>query len=280
MKPIDARRGGFSLIEIMAAITVLAIILYIIGAAYSSVNATWNQTANASDQNTGGRAVLAFMARELSSAVVSPEYQMEVSPEKDPYNEYQVASDRIYFCARINTPRKTSSQSHRNIMEVMYFSQAADEEDDVEAKTGFDYQKLNRAILYGTEKMCSFGRATENKFISEILTTGNNQNRVPLLSGIRRFKVTVYCLNMQNPSQAPVPMPNYSSKKDLYDGSGLLKFVPVYADLFLEVMGSDHSRVASLSGSKAPLYAEQNAERYSTRVHFANVNGYLQGVIP
>jgi prepilin-type N-terminal cleavage/methylation domain-containing protein len=281
MKSTDVRRSGFSLIEIMAAITVLAIILYIIGQAYSSVNGAWRETSSSSDMNSGGRAVLAFMSRELGSAVVNDRYQMKVvhDASSDTYAEYAVKNDRIYFNGMVNFPRsyKNSSgktQENRSLMEILYYAADATTT-DVDKKIGFKYQKVMRAMKYNSSEMSAYGKDAKSVKIDASISPGTNQDSRPLLSFVRSFKVRLYCLDRSSPN-APkiVEMPDGYDSTD--SSKGWPKFVPVYADLFLEVLGHDQSQVAAMSGSKAALYTEGNAEKFSTRVYFQNTAGLNQ----
>lgn len=62
--------AGFSLIEIMVAVAILAVIVLIMSAVYHQSSLAWDAGMRKAKGNVTGRAVLGFIARELSGAVV------------------------------------------------------------------------------------------------------------------------------------------------------------------------------------------------------------------
>jgi len=73
----DERRTGglpaaFTLIEVLVAMTVLAILVLMAANIFQSSSASWNIGTQKADMNTAARAALDFMARELQSAVAGP----------------------------------------------------------------------------------------------------------------------------------------------------------------------------------------------------------------
>jgi len=65
-------QSGFTLIEVLVAMTVLAVMVLMVANIFQSSSASWNIGTQKADMNTAARAALDFMARELASAVAGP----------------------------------------------------------------------------------------------------------------------------------------------------------------------------------------------------------------
>ena len=64
--------AGFTLIEVLVAMTVLAVMVLMVANIFQSSSASWNIGTQKADMNTAARAALDFMVRELASAVAGP----------------------------------------------------------------------------------------------------------------------------------------------------------------------------------------------------------------
>lgn len=67
-----SQQSGFTLIEVLVAMTVLAILILMVANIFQGSSLAWNIGTQKSDMNTAARAALDFMARELESAVAGP----------------------------------------------------------------------------------------------------------------------------------------------------------------------------------------------------------------
>src|ERR1035437_3904154 len=65
-------RAAFTLIEVLVAMTVLAVMVLMAANIFQSSSAAWNIGTQKADMNTAARAALDYMARELASAVAGP----------------------------------------------------------------------------------------------------------------------------------------------------------------------------------------------------------------
>lgn len=63
---------GFTLIELLVAMTILLIITMIVAQIFQQANRAWDTGMNKVEVNMRGRAVVDFIARELSQAVYDP----------------------------------------------------------------------------------------------------------------------------------------------------------------------------------------------------------------
>lgn len=65
---------GFSLIEILVAMTILVILVLIMSNVFHQSTVSWDGGLRKAEGNTTGRAVLGLLARELTEAVCDPRY--------------------------------------------------------------------------------------------------------------------------------------------------------------------------------------------------------------
>ncbi len=73
---IDGRNGahcsfGFTIIELLVAMTILMVIVMIVGLFFQSANSTWNSGTKRAEVNMEGRALVDYMAQELSQSVTN-----------------------------------------------------------------------------------------------------------------------------------------------------------------------------------------------------------------
>lgn len=66
-------RGGFSLIEILVATTILVILVLVMSSIFHQSSVAWDGGVRKTENNLMARALLGFMSRELSQAVMDPD---------------------------------------------------------------------------------------------------------------------------------------------------------------------------------------------------------------
>ena len=100
---VSGRPGpaAFTLIEVLAAMTVLVIILMLLGQVFSGSTLAWETGTRRMDQNIGARAVMDLIARDLSGAIV-----LKLDPSGvSPYSSGATSSLRFLTLAQ--TPDST-----------------------------------------------------------------------------------------------------------------------------------------------------------------------------
>ena len=235
-------RAGFTLIEIMVAMSVLAILVMLIGNIFQQVSASWNIGTHSADANTAARAALNYMAQELSQAVAGP---VEASP----------GAKALYG----------------NDLDNLIFEVVDGEEVRVvtlsgDVSLGSDRRgALRRSAFYwvgGTNLLIRYARQTNR---DESYTKDPDQSAGPkeLIRNVVDFWMCVY-----------------TNRVDLLNGNfeeniTLTNSLPVCIDIYLSILGEgDMDRYKALSGNAQDEFRESNAQCYSTRVYFLNRQGY------
>ena len=110
----ERRGGGFSLIEILAAMTILLVIMLIIATIFHQASIAWDSGMRRSEGNMMARASIAFMARELFEAVT---FKDVMSGET---SNIQDKSDDITFFALLNE----GTTGYRVLRKIRYYQDA------------------------------------------------------------------------------------------------------------------------------------------------------------
>jgi prepilin-type N-terminal cleavage/methylation domain-containing protein len=81
MRSSHEHRPGFTLIEVLIAITILAFLVVVLASLVSGVSRAWTQGEQQVSQFQDGRAILELISRELSQAAISPSLQFVHDPD-------------------------------------------------------------------------------------------------------------------------------------------------------------------------------------------------------
>lgn len=115
------RRAGFSLLEVLVAMTVLSVLVIILASVLSLVSSNWISGAGRTERRQGGRAITAFIQKELAGAMLPinrfadrsiPNLQFLVNP---PQVSYRHAS-ALFFQAPL-----AADATSGDIMAIGYF---------------------------------------------------------------------------------------------------------------------------------------------------------------
>jgi prepilin-type N-terminal cleavage/methylation domain-containing protein len=245
-------RAAFTLIEVLVAMTVLAIMILMVANIFQSSSASWNIGTQKADMNTAARAALDFMARELESAVAGP-------------------VDKSVSWGATNL----TFQQH-SISELRFLSLANDP----------DPNNRKRAVR-GVFFWCDLG---ENRIMMEwmdatIAPTSPPLNcysgTIPLWDSVRgggsilitnalHLYFYVYTNESDLANGTPVLAPSPSSPLLLYQ-------LPLCVDIAIEMLSDDDTRRygdLKTRGVDTTDFESRNAKIYSTRVYLSNKAGY------
>lgn len=278
MRQHRSSKSGFTLIEIMAALGVFALLTLVLAEMFLASNRAFRQGSALSQQSTSGRAALNFLSRDLSQAIFDSERgvcALKLESDKDT-GAYGKDGDRLYFMSA-GEVRDNGTSWFRQMNQVVYM--LVETPPDTGAggdEREFPCYNLVRYTVPGETARSSTSNSAEYKSgeytTYKINTVGGvdwwddlravtPQNSDVLVPFVRTFEVWVYDKNGNAIS-------NYDSRPVSIGGNG----PPSYADIYLEVLGEEHASIADLSVDPED-YCDRNAKRYFTRVYFRSAFG-------
>jgi len=242
----ERRTGGlpaaFTLIEVLVAMTVLAVMVMMAANIFQSSSASWNIGTQKADMNTSARAALDFMARELASAVVGP-VEKAGSGGATYLTMHQRSVDYFCFLTMTDTPGPDGSGNIHRALKGVYF------------------WKEDQCLQYTHETDALDCYANEAWYL-------------PYPSGFNKYDVITNVLDLR--------FYVYTNESVLASGTSALDAgvmthyqLPICVDIALEMLsGDDMLRFNTLSGAPQTEFRSRNAKVYSTRVYFPNRAGY------
>ncbi|MGI6087616.1 MAG: prepilin-type N-terminal cleavage/methylation domain-containing protein [Kiritimatiellia bacterium] len=231
-------RAGFTLIEIMVAMSVLAILVMLIGNIFQQVSASWNIGTHSADANTAARAALNYMAQELSQAVAGP---VEAAPG---------VKDHL----------QNLSFEVLNGEDVRFFTLTGD------VNRGSDRRGALRQSAFYWDHSDNLLRCARQTNRDESYTRDPDHSAAPkeLIWNVVDFWMCVYTNRA-----------DFKLNQGWVENITLTNSLPVCIDIYLSILGEgDMARYMALSGDAQDEFRESNAQCYSTRVYFLNRQGY------
>ena len=254
----DARRRGFSLIELLAGVTILLMIMAMLGAIFADTAAAWRIGTSRSDRTSGGRAALDFMIRELSSALVDEQLSMAVNSDAGDYfthdRQFGYLSDAVFFLTAADVPETGFERATR---EVAYFVTSMRDSEGNEMPHRW---RLVRAVRRNADKMRAyFDRSWALHWTPVPYKT--------VIENIAAFEIFTYGESSRRSES------NWYSH-GLNSGNPRDGMLPLYMEIYLEVLGEEDAiRAAAIAeGNEAEsrAYARRRSKRYVARVNFEN----------
>ncbi len=233
-------RAGFTLVEIMVAMSVLAVLVMMIGNIFQQVSDSWNIGTQSADANTAARAALNFMAQELSQAVAGP---IEAAPGINAtYIEFSVLGGTADLGGN----------------ELKFFTMTEEPNAD-------DNQRALRSALFRFEENAlKYWRNTgsKNPYTD---SPAWDSSRV-LITNVVDFQVFVYS-NKNDFTSAGGAM---HKDVDVFTNA-----LPACLDIYLGILSEgDMARWQRLSEPAKTEFCDRNVQSYATRVYFQNRQGY------
>jgi prepilin-type N-terminal cleavage/methylation domain-containing protein len=253
------RKGGYSLIELLASMVILVIIVGVMGMIFSESDKSWAIGTGRAQNNSVGRAALNMMAHDLQYGVADEIVTFKMSADRHSMESFDFANGEICVVSLQND----SSNTNRTAREVHYYvRQSKNANNDV---VGYELVRgyYSPAIMNDHASHCYWnpgwyngsggsppgpGRPPSNDIIAEHVT------------GVAFFA----------PDESGAITEDYYS---VDQGNQL----PEYVDIFLEVLDERSAGAVAdmmLRGVDCTEFVERNARRYTTRVYFHNRYGY------
>ncbi|MDD3603746.1 MAG: prepilin-type N-terminal cleavage/methylation domain-containing protein [Kiritimatiellae bacterium] len=254
-----SRNAAFTLVELLVAMAVLAIIILMMARIFSESTRAFDLGSKIADQNLKGRMVLDFMAREISQAVADDVIAFKLdSADFELFGNAVEDGDRLQF---VTLSQLVDVYTPRQAREVVYFVDHI----KIDNKETGRYQ-LKRAVK--TTGITCYNQPSPNKWWDD-----SAGNALTLAENVAGFQVWCYT----EPGAEAEAIYDYDSTGSKPEQINKL---PMWIEISLMMFDQkDAERAANMSefGMSAGAvheYAVKNARRYVTRINFVNRNGY------
>lgn len=238
--------SGFTLLELLAAISILGILVVMIAQIFGESDKAWNNGTGRAVNNSEGRAALNMIVRDLELAVSDNILTFSMSPDRNNQTTYGFADSEINFVSLKNN----SEDGTRTAREIQYWVSP-------------DTRVQGRYQLARSEVSAAITCYSDPLWYTQ-----------PRSGGLSYAVVAenVVALGFYTPDGNPF----YTA-----GGRNALTNTPAYVDVYLEIMNERESkqlyelkRRFSENSTQCREFAERNARRYTARVFFQNRQGY------
>jgi prepilin-type N-terminal cleavage/methylation domain-containing protein len=253
-------RGGFSLVEVLAAMTILAVIVLMLNRIFADASRAWLQGTRTAELNSTARALMDYFTRDLVSAVFDPPAGAAAARRYDlgvkaggtalgaPWSE-------LFFLSAGVVPTNSSGQGQ--ICEVRY---------GLAPMPG----AANRFQLVRSQQVgglaLAFNQASATAWFdgADAAALRSAANQALVIDNVRNFRAVF----IDESGAAGATGSTRASRL-------------VYLDLFFELMDSETARRVDDLWASNPTLAtriiNERARRYYTRIEFPNRNGLAKG---
>jgi prepilin-type N-terminal cleavage/methylation domain-containing protein len=247
-------RAGFTLLEILVASLIVAMLMLIIGRIYTDANAVYNLGTRDVDIAMEVRAVMDIMARELSSAPAGPNH-LALCVTKDPNKtDFLNDSDEIFFVSMDG-----NAENYREARQIRYYVKRTN---TVENIYYLRRVELNDVNVYD-ESPEWWEASNDGGF--------NYKNAHTMLENIFLFEVIYYGHDSLGFYEI-----DDGDGDGLSDGANSVSDpYPKFIDIILGVFSEDDARRwALLSVADQTEYEERFGKVFRARVFLHNAYGY------
>lgn len=261
-------RSGFTIIELLAAMSILVFIVLMMTRVFSDATSAWTLGAERITTATEGRAVMDFMVNELTQAVADEDLTFKLSSSVNfGVSAYGAASDELYFGAVVQAGL---SSNKRNLDQFAYFiAPMLDENENImpnryrlvrTRRTASMYaSQVNRQnSIYRKEQWWEHMNPTAG-YSEEAMNDG--QGSETIAENVSAFEVWTWSEKSNGYE------PDYDSRD--YDD-----LLPLWADVYLEMLSEEDAQQMAIlwpvNQQAALEFLAANAKRFTTRVFFPN----------
>jgi hypothetical protein len=241
-------RQGFTAIELVSAVTVLMLIAVMLGLIFTKGDRIWTRGTDAARHRGAGRAVLEFITQDLEHAVADSRFPFVLTLDAGTNTVAGPSPSDLRFVTRAALG---SDGTNRAVTAVAYRVEAT--EPTGTAAAGLALVRIARAVSNHLDEAAADNLYWQTNWVEHPLTGS---------TGVLAQSVTAFRLGV--PDQ-------YAGVWGEYDSRDFTNRLPFALDVFLELLPREAAtRLAQLPPERQSRFLEQNAVRYTTRVHFRN----------
>jgi len=271
----QSRKSGFTIIELLASMTILVFIVIMMTRMFTESTQIWSLGTKRITTATEGRAIMDFMVNELTQAMADDVLTFKLNSggvNAAPLygvDAYGAESDEICYVAAVQAGR---SGNKRNVDEFAYFIAPMIDEDENIMPNRFRLARTRRTTsMYLTQSNRDQAAYKDREwwrnmtpaagYVEEANNTG--QGCETIAENVAAFEVWAY-------SEA---LSDYNFGYDSADPANKDQ-LPLWLDVYLELLSEEDAIRAAIlwdtDEDRAKAFVSQNAKRFTARVFFPN----------
>lgn len=279
-RPDPRSTAAFTMIELLAAITILMIIVSIMGVIFAESDRAWTQGNSMVESNTEGRAALHMIGHDLQYAIADDILTFAMRDDRETLETFGHMNSEICFVSLIQKPEESGNDDLRATQQVFYYISERTNDDTTDGKPLGRYQLMRTAINTHIPDGSTYGSAyydpNSGTLNRDWYEQGRSDGGRASLDHTAVIAENVTALRFFAPDDQGELVTEYFSEDYLNKDR-----LPQYVDVFLELMGekdailaADLAKRLGDSDEKVLDFVEKNSRRYTARVYFQNRAGY------
>jgi len=249
-------RAGFTILELLTAMTILLIVAMMMGRIFTHSNTAWQIGTGEAEMNTMGRAASDLIARDVSQAVTGTNLALVVQPDRTGMQTYGLPVDELCLVSLSGTPRA----DERDVREIYYYVRPMTDGAGKELESRYELARgyYSRELLDPYE--CLSHCYHNSNWWATLPRPADSEVLAENISGLR-FEAFSH------------PETNEAAYNSVAHNGAL----PYWVDVYLEVLSEDDAiRAAALpKGDDRQKFVERRARRFTARAQCFNRNGYI-----
>lgn len=267
-----ASRAGFTLVEMLAAMTILVVLILFLGRVVTDSTTIWSTGMRRSEVNNAGRAVIDFMLYDLGAAIADSVLRFQVNSDTD--DAFGFGSDEIRFVALDEPPGRPNRRSAREV--VYYITNMRDAENE---PIDYRYRLMRQRVvnLTGSPGMSAYSGDNPSDSGLNWVTKPRFVGAEDVAENVRTLEIWAYSYDYDQPGFNTF---DYDTMRP-YPGQPLTWGPPLWVDVYLEFMSdADAARAAQLAethgetGDVTIDFVRRNSQRFAARAFLHNSAGY------
>lgn len=251
------RRAAFTLVELLAAMAVLAIMLLMFANIFASSGKAWSSGTRRTEQNMNGRAVLEYMCKEISQSIVGSNNGVVFQLDYDVSGTF---SERSYFTNTalhfVSTRGCSAAANPDEARLIHYYVRKGP---NTSSGDDFAPYQLMRAQNSDHSIITSAYQTTAKPPGWSSQKSGTGWQASVFVDNITQFYVVADGNNATFKSYSYTP-----------------NRLPDYVDIVIGFLSEDDARKAQLLSGAARLnYVTKAEKRFTRRIYMQNRVGYL-----
>jgi len=258
-------KKGFTLIELMTAMTILAVMVLMMVMVFNNTDKVWFLGTGRAINCTAGRAAMNLLSHDLQYAAADDVLTFATRQDRKNVSTFAFKHDEACFVSIQND----SKDGNRAVREMFYYVTNA-----VVSGVGQPGSLMRGYYSTDITNMVGVTTYTNHCYFNTnwFADTGSTPPGVGRPGNARSIVEHVTAFSVYSPTNKSGRCP--SAYYSTANSNALPEYVDVYLEVLDDQIADQVSQWPQANKAALPAFVERNARRYTTRVYFQNRQGY------